>query len=199
MFTGLISHSSEVLKATGDHNGKELIVVNPRDERPLAPGDSVAINGVCLTAKTISTTEVSFDVVPETLARSNLGSLKAGDTVNWEQSLRVGDQLGGHLVYGHVDVTSEILSIEPEGQGVRMWCSTPAGLERLIVEKGYVALDGVSLTVAKTAAGRFAIALIPETLKRTTLGRKTAGLSLNVEVDPVARYVAALLGSGRER
>jgi len=200
MFTGIIQQLSEVVNTTGNESGKELIVVKPRDDRSLAPGDSIAINGVCLTAKTVSPTEVAFDVVPETLARSTLGSLRAGDAVNWEPSLRAGDQLGGHLVYGHVDATSEIQSVDQEGLGVRMWCATPAGLERLIVEKGYVTLDGVSLTVAKTAAGRFAIALIPETLKRTTLGRKTAGLSLNVEVDPVARYVAALLaGSGQER
>lgn len=99
------------------------------------------------------------------------------------------------MVYGHVDATTKIQSKDPEGQGYRMWCETPQGLERLIVEKGYVSLDGVSLTVAEVKAQQFAVALIPETLKRTTLGRKGVGLSLNIEVDPVARYVAAQLGS----
>lgn len=197
MFTGLVSDLVSVVGASSYDGGRELTVARPASTRPLATGDSVAINGVCLTAKNVTSAEVAFDVVPETLARTNLGTLNAGEAVNWEPSLRIGDQVGGHMVYGHVDATCEILSKEGEGQGFRMWCSTPRGLALLIVEKGYVCLDGVSLTVAQTASGRFAVALIPETLKRTTLGRKTTGLSLNIEVDPVARYVAAQLQSSR--
>ncbi len=197
MFTGLVSDLVSVVNTSPHDGGCELTVARPASARPLAPGDSVAINGVCLTAKSITPAEVAFDVVPETLSRTNLGALNAGDAVNWEPSLRIGDQVGGHMVYGHVDATCQILTKEAEGQGFRMWCSTPRGLAPLVVEKGYVCLDGVSLTVAQTASGRFAVALVPETLKRTTLGRKTTGVSLNIEVDPVARYVAAQLRSSR--
>jgi riboflavin synthase len=199
MFTGIISHLTPVIRVGKNAGGLELVVARPDDRRELVPGNSVAINGVCLTAKAVSATEVGFDVIPETIARSNLGALSAGDLVNWEASLRAADELGGHLVYGHVDATCEIVRKDPEGQGVRMWCATPPKLAHLIVEKGYVSLDGVSLTVAQTAGDRFAVALIPETLKRTTLGRKSTGLSLNIEVDPVARYVAAQLQKRRQQ
>jgi riboflavin synthase len=160
-----------------------------------ASGDSVAVNGVCLTVSARIDAELEFDVVPETLARSNLGGLSAGAVVNLESSLRLGDTLDGHLVYGHVDATTVILRVDSEGQGVRLWCATPPNLAPLVCEKGYVALDGISLTVAAVEEGRFAVALIPETLKRTSLGRKRPGDVLNVEADPVARYVAAVLGN----
>jgi riboflavin synthase len=138
---------------------------------------------------------IEFDVIPETLERSNLGALTAGAAVNLEPSLKVGDTLDGHLVYGHVDATTVISRIDPEGQGVRMWCAIPAVVAPLVCRKGYVSIDGISLTVAAVAEGHFAVALIPETLKRTTLGRKRPGDVLNVEADPVARYVAAVLGN----
>jgi riboflavin synthase len=197
MFTGIISHLTPVVRASFGGGGGELVVARPDERRELTAGNSIAINGVCLTAKAVAKSEVAFDVILETLARSNLGTLQAGELVNWEASLRAGDEMGGQLVYGHVDATCEIVRKDAEGQGFRMWCATPPSLAHLIVEKGYVSLDGVSLTVAQTAADRFAVALIPETLKRTTLGRKTAGLSLNMEVDPVARYVAAQLQGQR--
>jgi riboflavin synthase len=164
-------------------------------------GDSIAINGVCLTVKEHSSDTLVFDVIPETLARSNLSTLELGESVNVEPSLRLGDVIGGHLVYGHVDAVSEIAARDPEGQGFRLWCTTPPALRAFIVEKGYVSLDGVSLTVAQVEPERFAVALIPETLKRTTLGRKGVGRSVNVEADPVARYVAAQLQdrTGAER
>jgi riboflavin synthase len=164
------------------------------EETPL-PGDSIAVNGVCLTVAAQHGAALEFDVIPETLACSNLGELSVGAAVNLEPSLKIGDALDGHLVYGHVDATSVILRIDPEGQGSRMWCATPPPVAPLICRKGYVALDGISLTVAAAEAGRFAVALIPETLKRTSLGRKRTGDALNVEADPVARYVAAVLGN----
>jgi riboflavin synthase len=164
-------------------------------ERAPNSGDSIAVNGVCLTVAALDGAALEFDVVPETLARSNLGELSAGVLVNLESSLKVGDTLDGHLVYGHVDATAVILRIDDEGQGVRMWCATPPTIASLVCEKGYLALDGISLTVAAVEEGRFAVALVPETLKRTTLGRKRPGDVLNVEADPVARYVAAVLGN----
>lgn len=139
---------------------------------------------------------LEFDVVPETLSRTNLGALEPGDVVNVEPSLRMGDPIGGHIVYGHVDTTTTIEKKIPEGPGFRMWCSTPPSVKPMITAKGYVALDGVSLTVAEVNPDRtsFAVALIPETLARTTFGRAAQGDVINLEVDPVARYVAALLG-----
>lgn len=138
---------------------------------------------------------LSFDLVPETLSRTNLGALEPGDLVNLEQSLRVGDPLGGHLVYGHVDAITTIEKKTAEGPGFRLWSTTPASLANLICEKGFVALDGVSLTVASVEDGRFSVALIPETLRRTTFGEKSEGAPLNLEADPLARYAASILSS----
>jgi riboflavin synthase len=192
MFTGIIMHMAKVTKAAPNAGGLELAVEKPEGMLGVHDGDSIAISGVCLTVKD-HTRDLVFDVIPETLKRSTLGSLAIGDLVNVEPSLRFGDFVGGHMVYGHVDAACEIVAKEPEGQGYRLWCAIPPSLRNLIVEKGYVSLDGASLTVAQVHAERFAVALIPETLKRTTLGRKDVGLSVNIEVDPVARYVAAQL------
>lgn len=192
MFTGLIVHMAKVTRNIPNVGGNELAIDKPVGFVGAHNGDSLAISGVCLTVKDHAS-DLVFDVIPETLQRSNLGSLAPGDLVNVEPSLRFGDYVGGHMVYGHVDTTCEILDKHPEGQGFRLWCATPPALRSLIVEKGYVSLDGASLTIAQVQPGRFAVALIPETLKRTTLGRKGVGLSVNIEVDPVARYVAAQL------
>ncbi|MDQ6766369.1 MAG: riboflavin synthase [Candidatus Eremiobacteraeota bacterium] len=183
---------AKVLNVTPNAGGLELAIEKPVGFIGAQDGDSIAINGVCLTVKRHDDALV-FDVIPETVARSNISELKKDDLVNIEPSLRFGDFVGGHMVYGHVDATCKIVRLDPEGQGYRMWCETPPALRSLIVEKGYVSLDGASLTIAAVEAHRFAVALIPETLKRTTLGRKGVGLSLNIEVDPVARYVAAQL------
>jgi riboflavin synthase len=152
------------------------------------PKDSVAINGVCLTVVGLDATSMWFDVVPETIVRSALGSLALGSPVNVELSLRLGDRLGGHLVYGHVDATASVVAKRPEGQGHRLTVALPAALGRFVVEKGYIAVDGVSLTVAAVSDGAFEIALIPETSARTTLGSKSAGDPVHLEIDPIARY-----------
>jgi riboflavin synthase len=131
---------------------------------------------------------VDFDVVPETLARSNLGTLREGERVNLEYSLRLGDRMGGHFVYGHVDATGLILSRAPEGQGERMRIELPAQLRRFVCEKAFISVDGVSVTVAACGEDWFELALIPETLQRTTLGRRAPGDAVNLEVDPLARY-----------
>jgi riboflavin synthase len=136
---------------------------------------------------------VQFDVVPETLDRTNLGALEPGNRVNLEPSLRLGEALGGHIVYGHVDATTRIETKVAEGPGARIRCAVPRGVAPMIVEKGFIALDGVSLTVARVGDGWFEVALVPETLARTTFGRKGAGANLNLEADPIARYVAAML------
>jgi riboflavin synthase len=193
MFSGLIAHRGTVLRVTPDPRGGARLEISAADAiaEGVAAKDSIAVNGVCLTVVSFDAQTVAFDVVPETLARSALGALEPGDPVNLELSLRLGDRLGGHLVYGHVDATAVILAKEPEGQGFRLTLERPAALVPFIVEKGYVAVDGVSLTVASVSGARFDIALIPETAARTTLGPKRAGDRVNLEIDPIARYARA--------
>lgn len=156
-------------------------------ERP-GPKDSIAISGVCLTVTRVDGDVVSFDVVPETVGRTTLGALQPGDAVNVEYALRLGDRIGGHLVYGHVDAPVRVLRVEEEGQGRRVRLERPRRLRGALVEKGFVALDGVSLTIAAVGKKWFEIALIPETAARTTLGLRVAGDTVNLEVDPLARY-----------
>ena len=195
MFSGLIAYLGTVAALDRDPRGG----VRLRIEAPaavadgVAPKDSVAISGVCLTITEHDATSLTFDVVPETLDRSALGALVPGAPVNVELSLRLGDRLGGHLVYGHVDATARIVSKLPEGQGHRLTVETPAALAPYVVDKGYVAVDGISLTVAAARDGRFEIALIPETFARTTLGTKEAGDAVNLEIDPIARYALGAL------
>jgi riboflavin synthase len=190
VFTGLISHDGRVASLEGDRaRGMALVVEAPTAiAEGVAAGDSVAVNGVCLTVTAFDARTMRFDVVPETIDRAGFGTLRAGDRLNVELSLRVGDRLGGHFVYGHVDANASIVGKDVEGQGFRLHVSLPDALMPFIVEKGYVALDGVSVTVASADRERFTIALIPETARRTTLGTKGPGDRVNIEVDPVARY-----------
>ncbi|MFZ0681834.1 MAG: riboflavin synthase [Candidatus Cybelea sp.] len=203
MFSGLIRYRGLVILSSacpdlveGSKNdigsGATLVVrcEGVESERPL-PGDSIAIDGVCLTATALDGDAVAFDVVPETLACSTLGERKAGDAVNVEYALRVGDRLGGHFVYGHVDAAALVLSRTPQGQGERMRVESPPAIASMIAPKAFVALDGVSLTVAATGDGWFELALIPETIERTTLRARPPGSRVNLEVDPIARHIAA--------
>ena len=200
MFGGLIAHVGRVVALDRDRGGVRLRVEAPAAvAEGVEPKDSIAISGVCLTVVGCDATSMQFDVVPESLERSAIGALAVGDAVNVELSLRLGDRLGGHLVYGHVDATARILEKLPEGQGHRLTIETPATIAPFVVEKGYLAVDGVSLTVAAAGDGRFDIALIPETSARTTLGAKVAGDFVNLEIDPIARYaLGAATRYGRE-
>jgi len=198
MFSGLIDRSGTVRSLTREHGGVRLVLDVPEIEHEgVLPKDSIAVDGVCLTVTARDGDRLAFDVVPETLARSTLGELQPGGTVNVELSLRVGDRVGGHFVYGHVDAASEILAKTAEGQGRRLTVATPTELRALLPAKAFVAIDGVSLTVAAAHVDRFEIALIPETLLRTTLGHKSAGDRVNIEVDPLARYALAALEAAR--
>lgn len=193
MFSGLIARSGQILSCTALPGGGALLRVRAEgvaDERPQAK-DSIAVNGVCLTVTAIDGDAIAFDVVPETLARSTLGQLGPEDPVNIEYSLRFGDRMGGHFVYGHVDTTARVLARTPEGQGVRMRIERLNVLAPMLAEKAFVAVDGVSLTIAAVGDGWFELALIPETLARTTLGRRQPGDAVNIEVDPMARYAYA--------
>ncbi|MGZ3504544.1 MAG: riboflavin synthase [Vulcanimicrobiaceae bacterium] len=193
MFSGLIGYTGTVQRVTPSPEGGVTLRLRceSASEEEVDVKDSIAVNGVCLTATGVNHNVIDFDVVPETLARSNLGALREGELVNIEYSLRLGDRMGGHFVYGHVDATGTILSRVAEGQGERLRIEVPANLAPMVCEKAFVSVDGVSVTVAATGPGWFELALIPETLKRTTLGRRSVGDRVNLEVDPLARYASA--------
>jgi len=156
-------------------------------------GDSVAINGCCLTVVAVDGATWSFEAGAETLSKTNLGGLKPGDAVNLERPLGVGGELGGHFVQGHVDGVGRVNAILYDGDWVEMWFRIPAELSRFIVPKGSIAIDGVSLTVVDVEADRFSVALIPHTLQVTTLGNRQPGDAVNIETDILAKYVQRLI------
>ncbi len=187
MFTGIVSGVGRVVGIDRQRGGVRLRVAPPRGEKPFQRGESVCVSGVCLTA-TASGRRLSADLSDETLFRTALGALNPGDSVNLERALRWGDRLSGHFVLGHVDAVARVLSIEPRGRSWTYRFAIPRGLARYVVEKGSVALDGVSLTVARRRAGAFEVAVIPETRRRTTLGVRRPGDPINFEADVFARY-----------
>jgi riboflavin synthase len=196
MFTGLISDVAVVEGVSPRQGGVRLTLRPTRlavDE--LALGESVACSGACLSVVERSGGLLSFEAVPETLARTTLGAWRAGTRVNLERALALGDRLGGHLVQGHVDAVGEVLRRTVEGQGARLTILLPAELAPLVAEKGSIAVDGVSLTVAALAGDRFEVALIPDTLAHTTLGEAGPGTKVNLEADLLARHLARLLAS----
>jgi riboflavin synthase len=191
MFTGLVAGTGAVESLQRDGGGVRLRV---RTElaRELGPGDSIAVNGVCLTAVDPDAKGFSADVMEETLRRSSLGPLAEGDRVNLELPLRAGDRLGGHMVQGHVDGTGSVEAVTEDGFARIVRIGAPAGLLRYVVAKGSIAVDGVSLTVSAVDDRGFEVSLIPETLERTTLGAATPGRVVNLEVDVLAKYVEKL-------
>jgi riboflavin synthase len=193
MFTGIVQEIGEVRDVAHGADGSRLRVGAPATAPGVREGDSVAIDGVCLTATAIDGTEVAFDAMGETLARSTLGRLAPGDRVNVEAALRAGEPLGGHVVQGHVDAVAEVAEVREDGIASVVRIRVPAGLERYLVEKGSVAVAGVSLTVSALHEDGFEVWLIPHTREVTTLGRLAPGTPLNVEVDQLAKYVERLL------
>lgn len=194
MFTGLVEGMGRVGAVAPGHGLTRLTLETPFPAGELALGESVAVDGVCLTATSLLAGGFSVDAVAETLRLTTLGRLRPGDPVNLERALRVGDRLGGHLVQGHVDGTAEVLRVTRDGGDVRLRVALPGALRPYVAHKGSIALSGVSLTVAAVDSAGFEVALIPETLSRTTLGRLGPGDRVNVEVDLVARYLEGLLG-----
>ena len=194
MFTGLISDVGTVERVAPRQGGARL-TLRPRATKveDLALGESIACSGCCLTVAERGDGLVSFDVVPETLSRTTVGGWRPGTRVNLERALALGDRLGGHVVAGHVDAVGEVLTRAPEGQGARLTVAMPAILAPLVAEKGSIAVDGVSLTVARAHRDRFELALIPETLSRTTLADAAPGSRVNLEADVLARHVARLV------
>jgi len=193
VFTGIVRERGRVVAVDGGGAGIRLTVDAPATAPGVSVGDSVAVNGVCLTAVEAANGTLAFDAVPETLARTSLGRLEPGAPVNLEPALRAGDPLGGHVMQGHVDGLARVRSVEPEGDGRRIWIDVPPDLLRYTVEKGSIAVDGVSLTVAALDDGGFAVALIPHTLGETTLGDLEPGDEVNLEVDVLAKYVERLV------
>jgi riboflavin synthase len=193
MFTGLISDIGVVERIAPRSGGVRLTLrpaCLPVDDLTL--GESICCSGACLTVVERGGGLVSFEAVPETLSRTTLGGWTPGTPVNLERALRLSDRLGGHLVAGHVDAVGQLLSRTSEGEGARLAFSLPAAIAPLVAEKGSIAIDGISLTVATAGRDRFEVALIPETLARTTLGRARAGATVNLEADVVARHLARL-------
>jgi len=192
VFTGLVQELGTVLEVVRHEAGAE-IRLEAGLAGELANGDSVAVNGVCLTAIGPDRKSFSADLSSETLARSSLGELAAGDPVNLELPLRPSDRLGGHIVQGHVDGLGRVRSITQDGVGREIRFDAPANLLRYVVEKGSIAVDGVSLTAVSVDDESFTVSLIPETLERTTLGQAIKGRPVNLEVDVIAKHVEKLV------
>jgi len=191
MFTGIVRE----VGAVAAFDGSRLVVTAPETASDAAIGDSVAVSGACLTVVETADGRLAFDVVPETLSRTSLGGLEQGCSVNLEPSLRVGDRLGGHVVQGHVDAVGRVRSVVPEGDGRRMWVDAPEAVVGYCIEKGSIAVDGVSLTVAAFDNDGFEVALIPHTLEVTTLGRLEPGEEVNLEADVLGKVVERLLAA----
>jgi riboflavin synthase len=194
MFTGLVEETGEVVSLEQAPSGGVRLTLRAPIIAPEAQlGDSVAVNGCCLTVASKQDGLLRFDLLQETLARTSLGGVQPGGCVNLERALAAGGRLGGHFVQGHVDCTAEILTLEPRGADVRLEVALPAGGGRYLVEKGSIAVDGISLTVAELGEGSFVLWIIPHTLERTNLGRRRAGERVNLEYDLLAKYVERML------
>jgi riboflavin synthase len=193
VFTGLIREVGRVLTREGGADGVRLTIEAPQTAGETQVGDSIAIDGVCLTVVAVAGDSFAFDAVPETLDRTSLGTLDHGSRVNLEPALRAGEALGGHYVQGHVDGVGSVRSVEPEGDGKRIWFDAAPELLRYVVEKGSISVQGTSLTVAALDDTGFAVALIPHTLEVTTLGELEPEDPVNLEADVLAKYVEKLL------
>jgi riboflavin synthase len=198
MFTGIIEDLGEVETVEDLGDFARVHVRTETASQDARPGDSIAVNGVCLTVTLLPPGGFIADVMGETLARTSLKDVRPGTRVNLERSVRMQDRLGGHLVQGHVDGTATVVSRAPQQHWEVVRISLPAGLARYVVHKGSIAVDGVSLTVSAIAGDWFEVSLIPETLKRTTLGFKAPGEIVNLEVDVMAKYVEKLLRTQKD-
>lgn len=197
MFSGLVETMGTVRSRQAAGGGWRLQVACAFPGDPLAVGESVAVNGACLTVAGTDTHGFAADLSPETMARTTLGKLRVGDVVNLERALRLTDRLGGHLVLGHVDATAAILAVRPGAEFRVLRVGLPDRLAPEVAEKGSVAVDGVSLTVTAVGRGWFEVALVPVTLRSTTLSARRVGELVNLETDVLAKYVRRALAEGR--
>jgi riboflavin synthase len=193
VFTGIVRELGIVVEAEEAGGGRAFVVRAPETAVRARVGDSVAIDGCCLTATAVDAGAIAFHAVPETIARTTLGDLERDHEVNVEPAVRAGEELGGHYVQGHVDAVGRIQSVEAEGEGLHVFVEAPDDVLRYCVERGSITVDGVSLTVAELAGDAFAIALVPHTLAATTLSDLEPGQAVNLEADVLAKYVERLL------
>jgi len=197
MFTGIVERMGTVASVEPRDGGLRLAIAAP-GWTDTAPGDSIAVNGCCLTVVDCSRAGFAFDVVPESVRRTVLGGLAPGDPVNLERPVRLDHRLGGHLVQGHVDGIGTVLEVVPEGEGRRIAIEVPEPIAKFVAEKGSIAIDGASLTVAACSGRRCEVAYIPHTLEVTVAGRYAPGTHVNVEADLMARYAARLVETAGE-
>lgn len=194
MFTGIIEETGAVRHVSLHGNSGSIQIGAELVLKGTKPGDSIAVNGVCLTVTTMDSKSFTADVMAETLRRSNLGNLKGGDRVNLERAMPAEGRFGGHIVSGHIDGTGTIAAMENEGNATWVYIRTSSDILALIVEKGSIAIDGISLTVAKVGMADFAVSIIPHTSSHTALLKKRTGDVVNLENDIVGKYVERLLG-----
>jgi riboflavin synthase len=192
VFSGIVEAVGTVTRIAGDES-RRLTIAAPFAD--LALGESVCVSGACMTVTATGAGTFDFDVSPESLRRTTLGGLIPGSSVNLERSLRLGDRLSGHLVFGHVDGVGSLVSLTPEADSTLYRFAAPAEMDRYLVEKGSIAVDGVSLTVFSCEAGEFSVAVIPHTAAVTTLGRLRPGAAVNLEADMIGKYVEKLVRS----
>lgn len=194
MFCGIVEEVGEVQAVLERGQMVELTIAARKVLEDTRQGDSIAVNGTCLTVTALTADAFRVELAPETLRRTNLGDLKPGDGVNLERSLQANGRIGGHFVQGHVDGTGRVLELVPEGESVMARFSAPPAVMRYVVPKGFIAVDGVSLTVVEPAENSFTVALIPYTLAHTIAGRYRVGDRVNLEADILGKYVEHLLG-----
>ncbi len=191
MFTGIIRHTGKVISLRTSRGGKRLAVSAPEIVAELKIGDSLAVNGVCLTLVGIQAGKLEMDVLDETLRRSNLGRARPGEVVNLERALRVGEEIGGHLITGHIDGRGRLVSRARRGRDWELTVALPAALLSNVVEKGSIAVEGVSLTVAAIRGNGISVHIVPHTWEKTSLGAKSPGAELNIETDILGKHAAA--------
>lgn len=198
MFTGIIEAVGEVKGIRGSDKGISLQILIPDSFDDIKIGDSISVNGVCLTAKTINGGTFSADVSSETIGKTTFGRIKTGEKVNLERAMRLSDRLGGHIVSGHIDGTARLKEVRKEGESVSLSFSLEKELLRYVINKGSIAIDGISLTVNEVGNDGFSVNIIPHTAQNTTIVGKKAGDEVNIEVDIIGKYVERLLGKGKE-
>ncbi len=190
MFTGIIQGVGNIVEVIQGETIKSFKIEIPNVES-LQIGASVSVDGVCLTAVVIENNIVSFDVIQETLTRTTLGQLESGDTVNIERSLKFGDEIGGHLLSGHIMATGLVNEVLNSGEGMNLSIIAPPSIEKYLIEKGYVAIDGISLTLGEVSNSRFNLHIIPETMRQTKISSKQVGDAVNIEIDSTTQTIVA--------
>lgn len=196
MFSGLVEATARIAALLEEPGGVRLVLERPAEYTDVRLGDSIAIQGCCLTVVELTARTLSFQAGRETLSRTSLGSRKSGDKLNCERSLKLGDRLGGHLVTGHIDGQGALVSRDDEAEWSTMVFTAPAALMRQMASKGSIAIEGVSLTLVEVTNATFSVALIPHTLAHTTLGELKVGQAVNLETDLLAKYVQRQLETG---